>query len=129
MHSLGITSTPFNAYSHAAGLGPLLDIFLGHLALAVRQIALVAHDHEGEVEGIGRSGGNEEFVLPLLQTLEGLGVRRATKHYLSIREIKRQDASVRTSVEGGAQALETLLTGSIPDLHVTAREWIQTCRE
>ncbi len=78
MHSLGITSTPFDAYSHAAGLGPLLDIFLGHLALAVRQIALVAHDHEGEVEGIGRSGGNEEFVLPLLQTLEGLGVKIQT---------------------------------------------------
>ena len=74
MHSLGITSTPFDAYSHAAGLGPLLDIFLGHLALAVRQIALVAHDHKGEVEGIGRSGGN----LPLLQTLEGLGVKIQT---------------------------------------------------
>lgn len=104
--------------SDATRLRPLLDIFLRHLAVGLRQIALVAHDHEGEVEGIGGRSSDKELVLPLLQALEGLQSEQNQKWNLRIGQVKRQNAAIRTSVESRAQTLETLLTGSVPNLQM-----------
>ena len=50
--------------------------------LRLGQIALVAEDGEGEVEGVAGVGGHQELVLPLLEVLEGLRMERGTERIL-----------------------------------------------
>lgn len=73
----------------------------------VLEIDLVADDDEGEVVGVMRGSLDEELVSPAVEVLEGLGDV----------DVEDEDAAVSATVEGNTETLETLLTGSIPDLH------------
>jgi len=73
---------------------------------SVAEVDLVADDNKREVLGISRTRLDEELVSPALQCLESVG----NGHVVD------QDAAVGAAVERYAQALETLLTGSVPDL-------------
>lgn len=72
----------------------------------VLEINLVTKDDEGEVVGVAGTSLDEELVPPAVQVLEGLGDIH----------IKYQDAAIGTTVERDTQALETLLTSSVPNL-------------
>lgn len=119
VHSLRVILLPCR-HSHTTRGRPLLHLFLRHLALRLRQIHLVAHNHEGEVQRVRGRRSHEEVVLPLLQILEGLRLTKRTLSYAGIRQVEGEDACVRASVERGAKTLETLLSGGIPNLHHSA---------
>lgn len=73
----------------------------------VVQVALVAQHDERKVVGVARAGLYEELVMPRVEVLERVRVG----------DVKHKDAAIGASVEGDAQGLKALLTGSVPDLH------------
>lgn len=64
------------------------------------------HTYKGKVGGIPRRGLDQELVSPAVQRLEALGVV----------DVVHQNAAVGSSVECDAQRLESLLSGSVPEL-------------
>jgi len=87
------------------GLAPLLKT-LGGNDTGVLHIDLVADDDEREAIGVTRGGLDQELVAPAVEVVESLGDV----------DIEHEDAAISTTVEGDTKRLETLLTGSIPDL-------------
>lgn len=90
----------------ALRVAPGLEALGGDDAL-VLEIDLVADDDEGEVVGVVGGRLDEELISPAVEVLKGLG----DVH------VEHKDAAVSAAVEGDAETLETLLAGSIPDLH------------
>eukprot|EP00443_Scrippsiella_acuminata_P087491 CAMPEP_0115441112 /NCGR_PEP_ID=MMETSP0271-20121206/36655_1 /TAXON_ID=71861 /ORGANISM="Scrippsiella trochoidea, Strain CCMP3099" /LENGTH=169 /DNA_ID=CAMNT_0002866887 /DNA_START=356 /DNA_END=863 /DNA_ORIENTATION=+ len=86
-------------------LAPRVGLRSGHLPLGV-QVGFVADDHEGEVVRVARVRLVKEFIAPILHRLEGL----------LYRDVIDQDATVGPAVEGHAQALESFLPSSVPNL-------------
>lgn len=86
-------------------LAPCLDLILGHLAVVL--VALVAHDDEGEVVGVGRPGVIDEAFAPLLDGFEGF----------FLGQVEGEDAAVGSPVKCIANRLVLLLSRCVPNLH------------
>jgi hypothetical protein len=80
--------------------------FLRNYAL-VLNINFVTKNDEWEVVGISWSGLNQELISPAVEVLESL---------CNI-DIKHKNTAISTSVESNTKTLETLLSGSIPNLN------------
>jgi len=78
----------------------------------VLEIDLVAEHDERKVLGIARTGLDEELVAPAVEVLEGLGDV----------DVEHEHAAVGTAIECNAEALESLLAGSIPDLQPVCKD-------
>ena len=91
------------------GLAPGHCAFLSDLPLILLHIDLVAQHDEGEVLGVPGAGLDEKLVPPTVQGLERLGAV----------DVVNEDAAVCTAVERDTEGLESLLTGSIPQLPIT----------
>jgi len=101
----GLLGRGFEEGDITLGLTPLLET-LGGNDTSVLHIDLVADDDEGETVGVARSGLDQELIAPAVEVVEGLGdVNVEHKH-----------AAISTTIESDTERLETLLTGSIPDL-------------
>jgi hypothetical protein len=92
----------------ALGLAPGHCAFLRDLPLILLHIDLVAQYNEGEVLGIPGTGLDEELIPPTVQSLERLGAV----------DVINEDAAVCATVERNTEGLESLLTGSIPQLRI-----------
>lgn len=75
--------------------------------LPVFQVDFVAKHYEREVFRVTRTGLNQEFISPAVQSLKR--IRRSN--------IVNQHTAVGPAVESHAQRLEALLTCRIPDLN------------
>jgi len=84
---------------------PSLKTLGGHDA-SVLHIDLVADDDEWETIRVARGSLDQEFVAPAVQVVEGLGDVN----------VEHEHAAISATIEGDTEGLETLLTGSIPDL-------------
>jgi len=84
---------------------PLLETLGGNNTSALH-IDLVADDDEREAIGVTRGGLDQELVAPAVEVIEGLGNVN----------VEHEHAAISTTVESNTEGLETLLTGSIPDL-------------
>ena len=93
----------------ALGLAPGHRAFLGDLSLILLHIDLVTQHDEGEVLRVPGASLDEEFVPPTVQSLERLGAVNVVNEY----------ATVRATIERDTEGLESLLTGSIPQLSIT----------
>jgi len=93
----------------ALGLAPGHRAFLGDLPLILLHIDLVPQHDEGEVLGIPGASLDEELVPPAVQGLERLGTV----------DVVNEDTAIRATIERDTEGLESLLTGSIPQLSIT----------
>jgi len=87
------------------GCTPLLKT-LGGNNTSVLHIDLVANDNEWETIRVTRSSLDQELITPAVQVVECL---------CNI-NIKHEHTAICTTVESNTKRLETLLTGSIPNL-------------
>jgi len=87
------------------GCAPLLETLGGHNT-GVLHIDLVADNNEWETIRITRGSLDQELVAPAIKVVEGLG----NIH------IEHKNAAISTTIESDTKRLETLLTGSIPNL-------------
>lgn len=86
-------------------LAPCLDLLPGDLAVVL--VALVAHDDEGEVVGVGRTGVIDEAIAPLLDGLEGF----------FLCQVEGQHAAVGSPIKRIPNRLVLLLSGRVPNLY------------
>lgn len=84
-----------------------LRLLRAHSLLRLVNVHLVADDDKGEALRVLHVGLDEELVLPQRHILKRLRVR----HVID------EDTTVRTSVKGHAQRLESLLASGVPKLH------------
>jgi hypothetical protein len=106
LHVDGLLGRGLEVGDVALGLAPGEGTLLGHNTL-VLQINLVTQDDEGEVVRITGPSLDEELIPPAVQVLECLG-------YI---HVEYQHTAISSSVESYTQALEALLTSSVPNLH------------
>jgi len=93
----------------ALGLAPGHRAFLGDLSLVLLHIDLVTQHDEGEVLRVPGASLDEEFVPPTVQGLERLGAV----------DVVNEDTAVGAAIKRDTEGLESLLTGSIPQLSIT----------